>query len=108
MLPGVAVAQTQMQMNQQASAEFRIAAARLDLVYARVLRDSDPHRQDLLRQAERDWVAYRDAECAYRTAGSEGGSIHPLEIISCRTELTRVRTRALERSDCKPGDPACQ
>lgn len=107
-LPVAAQAQTQLEMNQQAQADYTLADARLNAVYTRVMHDLAPSRRPLLIVAERDWITYRDAECAYQTFGSIGGSIHPLEVLTCRTELTRARAQTLARSDCRQGDPACQ
>ncbi|MDD2876998.1 MAG: lysozyme inhibitor LprI family protein [Acidiphilium sp.] len=103
-----ASAQTQAAMDRQATREFHAADHHLNLVYAQVIAGLDPHRQMLLRQAERDWVTFRDAECAFRTAGSEGGTIHPLLVTACRTQLTTARAEALAKSVCKAGDPTCQ
>ena len=62
----------------------------------------------LLQTAQRAWIAFRDAECTYSTADSEGGSIHPMEVSQCLTELTEARTKQLTSgSNCREGDASC-
>lgn len=52
--------------------------------------------EEALRASQRAWVAYRDAECEDHVAmfwsGGSGGTV---EIISCKTEMTKARTKDL-------------
>ena len=48
-------------------------------------------------QAERSWVAYRDAECASVFDYWSGGTIRASMEIDCRIRLTRLRTYAIWR-----------
>ena len=69
---------------------------------------NDDKSRKLLQVAQRAWIAFRDAECAYTTAGSEGGSIHPMEVSQCLTDLTEQRTKQLTSSaNCQEGDASC-
>ncbi|WP_173934963.1 lysozyme inhibitor LprI family protein [Chelativorans sp. Marseille-P2723] len=44
-----------------------------------------------LRQSQRAWVSFRDAECAFRGSVMEGGSAQPLIENGCRVALTKER-----------------
>ena len=59
----------------------------------------DAHALDLLRKAQRAWIAFRDAECTYDTVGDEGGSIQPMDYSLCLTRLTKLRTAQLKQGD---------
>jgi len=83
--------QTQSEMNRCAGEELRRTDAQLNAAYARLLKKLDANRRTKLQKAERAWIAYRDAQCAYEGSASEGGSIQPLEIAACKTELTKAR-----------------
>jgi uncharacterized protein YecT (DUF1311 family) len=48
-------------------------------------------------QAERSWVAYRDAECGSVFGYWSGGTIRVSMEIDCRIRLTRLRTYAIWR-----------
>ncbi|WP_246674613.1 lysozyme inhibitor LprI family protein [Mesorhizobium sp. B4-1-3] len=61
-----------------------------------------------MQTAQRAWISFRDAECAYSTAGSEGGSIHPTEMSECLTKLTNERIKQLTSdANCKLSDRSC-
>jgi uncharacterized protein YecT (DUF1311 family) len=102
---------TQADMNRCASRDFLRADAALNKVYDELRRamSEDADRQSLLTKAQRAWLALRDAECDFRTAESRGGSIYPLLVQQCRTELTVRRTGELQSHlACVQADnPAC-
>lgn len=50
---------------------------------------------DFLRQAQRDWISYRDNACAAEAFSMHGGSAEPMVIYGCRARLTRERTEGL-------------
>jgi uncharacterized protein YecT (DUF1311 family) len=101
-------AQTQMDMNKQAGNTNARADEELTKVYkALMTKVSDPGKI-LLRDAERAWITYRDRQCDFDTAGSEGGSIHSMAVVDCRTELTKAHTAELKKQlDCQEGDTSC-
>lgn len=57
----------------------------------------DPGLPDQLRDAQRAWIAYRDAECGLRFALWSGGTIRM--IIGSNCLLTETAERALELRD---------
>ena len=88
---------------------YRRADAALNTVY-RQLADklSDPSERELLRGAEEAWVQYRDKECAFETAGTRDGTIHPIEVSICLTEKTQAHVEELRHQlNCPDGDPTC-
>jgi uncharacterized protein YecT (DUF1311 family) len=78
---------TQMEMNACAASDYSRADEELNAVWRKL-----PKSKELLA-AQRAWIAYRDAECSFRRAQFEGGSIAPLIYATCLSELTRQRTK---------------
>ena len=85
-----------MELNACANREFESWDAKLNALYRTLLKNADPKEQALLRAAEISWLSYRDSECAYETAGSEGGSIQPMEYANCLTAKTRAHITELK------------
>jgi uncharacterized protein YecT (DUF1311 family) len=85
---------TQFDMNQCAQKDFEAADKKLNEAYKRVVAAQEGDTAKL-KAAQRAWISFRDAECTFETAGSEGGSIHPMEYSMCLTKLTNARTKEL-------------
>ena len=99
---------SQQMMSICAGEDFQAADAKLNQAYKDLVGRNDDKSRKLLQVAQRAWIAFRDAECAYTTAGSEGGSIHPMEVSQCLTDLTEQRTKQLTSSaNCQEGDASC-
>lgn len=88
-------ATTTVEMQACAAASYRRADAELDRTYQELLGAQTARGKTLLRKAERAWIAFRDAHCAFATAASAGGSIHAQSVAQCRTDLTIERTAEL-------------
>ncbi len=88
-------AAVQMEMDYCANRAFAEADRKLNLLYRKLLASSDAKDRELLKTAERNWIAFRDSECAYETAGSEGGSIHPMEYSNCLRDKTDAHIKEL-------------
>ena len=86
----------QADMNVCADRDYQKADALLNATFKDATKDADARTLDLLRKAQRAWIAFRDAECAYQTAGDEGGSIQPMDYSLCLTRLTKLRTQQLK------------
>jgi uncharacterized protein YecT (DUF1311 family) len=98
--------QTQVEMNACAARDFEIADRALNIAYREAIAgaraddaeldrriDQRPTSEEVLREAQRAWVTFRDAHCTlqgYQEA--RGGSMEPMSYNSCRTGLTRERT----------------
>jgi len=86
-------AQTQAQLNECAFNSWKQADVELNLLYQQIgnrLRNDQKARQ-LMVDAQRKWLTFRDSECAFQTMRSAGGSMQALRHNSCLTELTRAR-----------------
>ncbi len=61
-----------------------------------------------LRAAQKAWIAWRTAQCAFETGGSSGGTAREMARWSCAAVLTRDRTAVLDKlANCPEGDIAC-
>ena len=91
-LPG----QSQQEMNAGAAAEFAKADKELNEVYGKVLGVLDDEAKEMLKRSQRAWVAFRNAEAAFRAdAEARGGSMWPLVHEGVRGKLTQERVKAL-------------
>jgi len=92
-----ASAQTQAEMNAQARPDFKQADAELNKTYQSVLAKlRDAESKQKLRQAQRAWVASRDAEAERAAKQEEGGSMAPTLRYEKMTELTQKRIKELK------------
>jgi len=90
-------AQTQAAMNAQARAEFERADAELNKTYEALLKKlPDAERKEKLKQSQRAWLAFRDAEAAFAADQARGGSIAPTIRYETMTELTQQRIKQLK------------
>lgn len=102
--------QTQSDMTLCAKADFDTADETLNALYAklRMRLAGDEAKLTLSRDAQRAWVAYRDADCAFQASGVEGGSAQPMVEAQCLTAKTGQRNADLEALlACEEGDVAC-
>lgn len=101
-VPLTAHAQTQAEMNQGACAQYKKADQALNATYARVFKDyaKDPLFLAKLKQAQRAWIAFRDAHLAARfpkaDKQTEYGSAYPTCRCGVLTELTEQREKELK------------
>ena len=109
-----AVAQTQLELNEQASAAYKKAEAEMNRTYQKILREyrSDKRFTLKLRTAQRAWLAYRDAhlESLYPALDkrAEYGSINPMCQANVLEEMTLERTKLLRQwVDGIPEGDAC-
>lgn len=91
-------AQNQAQMNACASDALKRQDQALNRLY-RQMQDrlkADAKARQLLTNAQRQWIGFRDAECAFTTLRTAGGSIDAMNRNTCLAELTRNRVVELE------------
>jgi uncharacterized protein YecT (DUF1311 family) len=107
-LPSASLAQSQAEMNQEALAEYRKVDQRLNAVYRDLMAKVSPAGQSKLREAQRAWLRFRDLECAFATAGTADGSVHPMILAGCLAGLTVERVGHLDAQlNCQEGDLSC-
>ncbi len=114
--------QAQQEMNYCAAQDFRRADAELNAAYRaavaeaqqadreyRILDDEaggrptgEPGWEASLREAQRAWVSFRDAQCRLQSFEARGGSMQPMLDSGCKATLTRARTAELRgpNPDC--------
>jgi uncharacterized protein YecT (DUF1311 family) len=91
-----------------AGEDYKAADALLNQTYREIEKDSDADTLHLLKTAQRAWLAFRDAECAYATADIAGGSMQPMLLSMCLAKLTEKRTRQLRADNaCQEGQGVC-
>src|SRR6218665_1348085 len=103
--------QAQQEMNYCAAQDAERADAELNAVYRTAIeqareadrdyartaegRSDGPGEEATLREAQRAWVAFRDAHCRLESFEARGGSMQPMIDGGCRAALTRARTAEL-------------
>ena len=104
--PDCAEPLTQTAMTICAGQEYARADAELNAVW-RELRamakseDAEPNdvgqpgHWPTLLEAQRAWLAYRDAHCRLVGYDARGGSLEPMLVSACKAELTRARTQRM-------------
>jgi uncharacterized protein YecT (DUF1311 family) len=102
--------QTQIEMNACATLDFGQADRALNAAWPRAIAsaraadseidrsyDRRPTSEAKLREAQRAWIAFRDAHCTWQAYGeARGGSMEPASYDACRATLTRERIRQLD------------
>jgi uncharacterized protein YecT (DUF1311 family) len=90
--------QDQSTMNACAFDDYKKADKELNSVYGAIVgrMKDDAAAKELLKKAQKSWVAFRDAECLFRASPNEGGSIYPLVQFGCAASLTKARVSDLK------------
>jgi uncharacterized protein YecT (DUF1311 family) len=96
---------TQLDMNFCADRAWKLADEDLNLAYGMArslmrqtdsaLPAADRGAEVALRDAQRAWIAFRDAACSAEGYVYVGGSIRPLVVLNCLERMTRARTEEL-------------
>ncbi|QCI14574.1 DUF1311 domain-containing protein [Pseudomonas putida] len=77
-------------------AETKLQDERLNRVYKQLATQLDTGPKKSLRDVQRQWIAYRDANCKFHVQASEG-TMAQLEGGMCMLDMTRERGAELER-----------
>ncbi len=91
-------ATTTVEMQACAVAAHKKADAELNKAYQELLAKQTGRGKTLLKKAERAWIAFRDAHCAFATSDSIGGTLHAQSVTYCKAELTEKRTAELREA----------
>ena len=84
-------------MNRQAAKDFEKADADLNKTYQAVLKKlPDAESKQKLKEAQRAWLAFRDAEAALAADQARGGSMAPIVRYETMAELTQQRIKQLK------------
>lgn len=97
---------TQYDMNVCADRDYKAADKELNLQWVKTRKvvaewDADLDEQAKgavasLLKAQRAWIEYRDGQCNAAGYAVWGGSMYPMVVASCLTDLTRKRTEELK------------
>lgn len=78
------------------TSESQLQDNRLNRVYKQLMTKLDSDQQKRLREVQRNWIKYRDGNCAF--IGRLGdGTIHQIDGAMCLLGTTRDRAAELER-----------
>jgi len=98
--------QYQQEMNFCAAQEYKAADIKLNQVYQKAIaymKEVDGYQppqyvgaEKALRQAERDWIKFRDSTCIVEGYLFRGGTMEPLMISTCKTRQTQLRIKDLQ------------
>jgi len=81
-------------MNAQARKDFERVEAELNKIYQSLLvKLADTEAKNKLRESQRAWLAFRDAEAAFAAGG---GTMAPTLRYATMTELTEQRIKQLK------------
>lgn len=76
---------------------------RLNTAYKELMQRSEPGEQTTLKAAQRLWIKYRDANCAYYYAGP--GTISHIAAAECLRSMTKDRACELQSAGLGDGQP---
>ena len=102
--------QSQMGMNICARVDYEAADASLNKTYGEIMKrlGDSPDGKKQLQVAQRAWITFRDAECAFANSDTESGSMHPMVMSQCFEAMTIDRTKQLaDYLTCEEGDASC-
>ncbi|MDR0277211.1 MAG: lysozyme inhibitor LprI family protein [Paucimonas sp.] len=89
-------ANTTVAMRDCSGAELKRQDTRLNQAYKSTMNSLEQPQQDKLREAQRAWVKYRDANCGMYY-GLTGGTIDQLNGSGCQVDMTKQRADELEK-----------
>ena len=75
--------------------EYDAWDARLNTAYSTYMQSLELPRDAGLREAQRAWMALRDADCSFEASAFEGGSMQPLVSAGCQRDYAARRTLRL-------------
>lgn len=98
-------------MNECAGKSFAEADKKLNDAYRQIsdrLKD-DAASKKLLVDAQRAWIAFRDAECNFQGGPPDtAGTIYSMVVAGCQESLTNSRLKDFQGYlNCQEGDASC-
>ena len=78
-----------------AGVEFEKSDAKLNQVYSQVFSDLSTSHRNALKKAQRAWIKYRDLACHSYGLLAEGGTMQPMLVNNCLTQVTNQRIKLL-------------
>ena len=90
-----AKAQSQADMNICWGNEYKKADVVLNQVYRKLVSMVDGEQAEQLKEAQTQWLKYRDTHCAFAADMYKGGSLRPTVLATCLMDVTNNRTTEL-------------
>ena len=78
-----------------AEKNYAVSDQALNVVYNELRTFLDPQGKTLLRDAQREWIKFRNADCAWKADPSRHGNIAPQMKAKCLTDITDERVLLL-------------
>jgi len=101
-------ASTQLAIDQCVGRHMKAFDQKLNDTYRALLAKVSKEGEDRLRAAQRAWLTWRDAQCAFETMGTRGGSVNSSVYGMCIDKLTQEQTKRLDAQlHCEDGDLSC-
>ena len=101
-------ASDQTSLNICADQDYKAADEALNTAFLELRDGLEQEDADRLKVAQRDWIAYRDAMCAFVGGPTEGASANPMVVSNCLASITNTQTELLlDQSNCEEGDLSC-
>lgn len=111
--PDCTDAMSQAEINACAALDFEQADAELNRLWPSLIEDARaadreidrrydqlPGYEEVLRDAQRAWIAFRDAQCTDESyAEARGGSMAPMVYSNCLARMTRERIAQLSPAE---------
>jgi len=90
-------AHNQADINQCSVQRYKAADALLNRTYREVIASLNKGQLDKLKEAQRAWITYRDANCESQAFDYLNGSLYTSIQTNCLAEMTELRTSELQR-----------
>ena len=92
----LALAQTQADLNREATSAYEKADAELNEVYKELRETLSEEEQARLKEVQKLWIVFRDKEAEFAASLYEGGSIAGMVKINTTTTATESRVEGLK------------
>ncbi|WJD51259.1 lysozyme inhibitor LprI family protein [Enterobacter sp. PGRG2] len=103
-----ASASTQADLNSCTATQYQTADKKLNDTYSTAMKRADAPQRELLKKAQQAWITMRDADCAFISSATEGGSVQPMINNQCLHDKTVEREAWLASLlQCEEGDLSC-
>jgi uncharacterized protein YecT (DUF1311 family) len=91
-----ALAQTQIELNDEANTDFAKADKALNETYKATMAALNDSQKTLLKEAQKLWIVYRDKGADAQASIFEGGSMQPMVAMGSKARMTEERTARLK------------
>jgi uncharacterized protein YecT (DUF1311 family) len=95
--PSAAVPQTNRELTDLAYEDFNAADKKMNTAYQQLLGILDEHGKSTLKEAQRKWLAWRDAQADFDAHHLQGGKLQRMEWNGSLARTTETRTAQLLR-----------